>query len=132
MIRGFFRELMDADGGTVLWHCVGGKDRTGMLSLLLLSVLGVDRETIISDYLLSNDYYADSIREIYDRTYQLTGSRSLAEDLSLTRSVQRDWIEQAYATLESRYGSVDRYLHEVIGISDADFTALQDAYLITP
>ena len=54
MFRGFFKELLDADGGAVLWHCVSGKDRTGNATMLLLTVLGVDKETIIEDFLLTN------------------------------------------------------------------------------
>jgi len=51
------RLLLEADGKTVLWHCTEGKDRTGIVAVLILSLLGVDRETCIQDYLLTNDYF---------------------------------------------------------------------------
>lgn len=41
----------------LVFHCSAGKDRTGMIAALILSVLGVDDETIIKDYLLTNQLY---------------------------------------------------------------------------
>jgi protein-tyrosine phosphatase len=49
----FFKTLLDSNGEPVLFHCSAGKDRTGVAAALLLSALGVDRETIIKDYLAS-------------------------------------------------------------------------------
>ena len=56
-IKGFREALnliIDQSGkeGAVLWHCSEGKDRCGMVSVLVLKMLGVDEETIRSDYLL--------------------------------------------------------------------------------
>lgn len=45
--------LAEAPPGTVLFHCVIGRDRTGMIAMLLLSHLGVDLETIVEDYMHS-------------------------------------------------------------------------------
>lgn len=45
--------LADSPPGTVLFHCVIGRDRTGMIAMLLLSHLGVDQETIVDDYMHS-------------------------------------------------------------------------------
>ena len=55
----FFEILLDQNNGTILYHCSAGKDRTGVATALLLSALGVDRETVINDYLLSAQYVAD-------------------------------------------------------------------------
>lgn len=45
------RAISDAEPGTVLIHCVGGRDRTGLLAALLLAVAGVEPEAIVGDYL---------------------------------------------------------------------------------
>ena len=129
MFRGFFDELLDANGGTVLLHCAGGKDRTGNATMLLLTALGVDKETIIEDYLLTNDYLKEDREEYYDLAMKLTGSKAIANDIALLKGVHRGWIEYSYETIESRYGSVDNYLHKVIGLSKRDIQKLQKAYL---
>lgn len=129
MFKGFFKELLDANGGAVLWHCVSGKDRTGNAAILLLTVLGVDRKTIIEDYMLTNDYAADEIESSYDRILSLTGSRALANDLSLFSGVGRDWIKESFRTIEANYGSVDNFLKKEIGLTAKDYKKLQNAYL---
>lgn len=129
MFKGLFQELLDADGGAVLYHCVAGKDRTGNATLLLLSALGVDKETIIQDYLLTNTFLKDEIEDAYNLVYQLTHSKMIAEDITSLRSCHRDWIEESFNTLDTKYGSVDNYLRKELGLSKADIKALQNAYL---
>jgi hypothetical protein len=51
--RDAFELLADVDNYPVLYHCAAGTDRTGVMSALLLAMLGVDRATIISDFRLS-------------------------------------------------------------------------------
>jgi protein tyrosine/serine phosphatase len=45
--------IADAPHGGVLFHCSGGRDRTGLITLVLLSLAGVDHEAIVADYLAS-------------------------------------------------------------------------------
>jgi hypothetical protein len=60
--KAFFQRLLasdpdgDNDPDPLLYHCSAGKDRTGVATMLLLSALGVDKETIINDYFLSAGY----------------------------------------------------------------------------
>lgn len=129
MIRGFFDELLDAKGDTVLFHCVHGKDRTGNAAMLLLMALGVDKETAIADFMLTNDYFADERQKDYDRADKLTKNKTIAKDMSYLNGVSRDWIENSYDTIETHYGSVDNFLKNTIGLSKKDIQKLQKAYL---
>ena len=45
----------DFDSGAVLWHCTEGKDRCGMITAMVLELLGVDRQDIMTDYLKTNE-----------------------------------------------------------------------------
>lgn len=132
MIRGFFRALLDSDGGAVLWHCQSGKDRTGNAAMLLLSVLGVDRETIIEDFLLTNEYYAERQQQIYDIAYSITRNAKTAEDIALISGVHRDYLETSFRTIEENYGTVEAFLKEKIGLTEADFRTLRSKYLTEP
>lgn len=129
MFRGFFRELLKANGKTVLWHCSSGKDRTGNAAALLLYVLGVDRKTIEEDYMLTNAYLKDDIRDLYDTAYRLTGSKATAKEISKAQGVERKWIRQSFRTMEEHYGSVDNFLKTEVGLSKKDIQALRAAYL---
>ena len=62
----------DYSRGAVLWHCSEGKDRCGMTAALVLEALGVDRDTIMEDYLktnLVNRPKAEAIREKLQATH---------------------------------------------------------------
>lgn len=60
--RAFFQKLLgQKEGEALLWHCTGGKDRAGTAAVLLLSALGVDRETVLQDFMLTNDFNAQKI-----------------------------------------------------------------------
>jgi hypothetical protein len=52
-IAGILRSMAEAPPGGILFHCFAGKDRTGVIAALLLTVAGVDRHSIIEDYVLS-------------------------------------------------------------------------------
>lgn len=53
-----FTAVAEASGAATLFHCTAGKDRTGILSMLILGVLGVDHELIIEDYAMSGEAVA--------------------------------------------------------------------------
>lgn len=129
MFRGFFRDLLDADGGAVLCHCSRGKDRTGNAMALLLAVLGVDRRTIIEDYCLTNDYYSDEIDDLYERALSITGNKVIAADVSSAVGTRAGWIRETFKTIETHYGSVENYLKQEIGVSSKDIRTLQKNYL---
>lgn len=129
MVQGFFDELLEANGDTVLFHCSSGKDRTGNMAMLLLEVLGVDRKTIIEDFALTNEYTAEKRQSLYDRVYELTGIDAVAKELSYMEGVRRSWIKRSYETIERNYGSVENYLKTAVGLSGKDIRKLQKVYL---
>ena len=71
--------------GAVLWHCTEGKDRCGMTTALVLEALGVDRETILQDYLTTNQVNLQKAQAIYERLLPLRGE-------AFARSVYRAYI----------------------------------------
>jgi protein-tyrosine phosphatase len=86
--------LADADGG-VLFHCVGGKDRTGLLAALLLRLAGVPDAEIEADY-------------VHTETRARVANVKVPVDIS----VPADVINPVLDETEARYGSVAAYLHE--------------------
>ena len=51
--------LAEPDARPAIYHCAGGKDRTGVISALLLGIAGVPDEVIAEDYALSARYLMD-------------------------------------------------------------------------
>jgi protein-tyrosine phosphatase len=103
--REFFRLLEDPQNIPLLFHCSAGKDRTGLAAALILSALGVNRETIYADYMLS----AECLEGKY--TDWIAASPHLAPMVS----VRRAYLETAFHKIDASYGGPDRYLREEIG-----------------
>ena len=59
-IRNVFHAMAIHDHGAVLYHCTSGKDRTGMVTAILLDLAGVDRDAIVHDYAISARYLGRS------------------------------------------------------------------------
>ena len=61
------RALANAPQGGILFHCHAGKDRTGLIAMFVLAIAGVDDETIIADYAVSDQFLGPLYKEILGR-----------------------------------------------------------------
>ena len=130
--REFFRILLenDPDKGAVLWHCADGKDRTGCAAMLLLSALGASRETIIADYMLSNEYNSERIKAVKQKTAALQMPPDKLDALMfLSGAVIERYMTNAIDELTEKYGSAVGYLRDELGIGDAEIGELKSKYL---
>jgi protein-tyrosine phosphatase len=101
-----------------LFHCTAGKDRTGWAAALLLEVAGVDRDTILADYLLTNEC-SSATREKYLALVAEHLGPELVAVYEPTMVVEASYLQAAYDTAEADYGSIDGYLRSGLGLSDA-------------
>ena len=118
-------QLLKRAEGSVLIHSSLGKDRTGVASFLILAALGVNIDTIRTDYASSEaalqEKLAQSLEEVPDSGMQ--------EKLTAAYSAQTAWLDGAADVLGRDYGSVEGYLRTAIGLTDDDFAALRGRYL---
>ncbi len=104
------KAIADAPDGAVLYHCFLGKDRTGILTMLLLTVAGVSEDDIVADYQLTYTYL-----ESYMHTHAETLWDTEPEmHYSLPRTMR-----SLLAYIKKKYGSVEDYIRQ-IGINDED------------
>jgi protein-tyrosine phosphatase len=96
-------------GETTLWHCTAGKDRAGMTTALVLSSLGVDRATIINDFMLSNTYLATSNQQTVAYINSQYGP-GVGEQLMPLLGVEEEYITTFFTNIETNYGSVENFL----------------------
>jgi protein-tyrosine phosphatase len=111
----------------LLFHCTAGKDRTGWLSAIILSALGVDRPTVMADYLRTNDLNADG------NAYVLSLLANRVDDPSLLvplLEARREYLEAAFAQAEESYGGMDGYLRDGLALSDESRQTLRSALLV--
>ena len=128
--RAFFDVLLNnEEGKAVLWHCTAGKDRAGLGAVLLLSALGVDRETILDDFALTNDFNAASIEALASFA---EANGYTAEQVQVVRDltgVNRSYMEHTLDHIDETYGSMHDYLVNQIGLSEDEIARLQEMYL---
>lgn len=125
--RGMFERLV-AEGGTMLLHCSAGKDRTGIGAALLLTALGVDRETVFHDYTVSERILGDSLMEDRDGDSPIASLPEPAIDALM--GTRRGYLEAAFAEMREESGSVNAYIREELGMSEQDIQRLRDRYLL--
>lgn len=118
--RALFEHLL-ADDGATLYHCTAGKDRTGLATALILSSLGVPRETILADYMISDRYAEAAANSI--------GVRGLAPDVArVFGGVDARYLETTFAYIDAHYGSVDAYLDRELGVDAQEVQRLRALY----
>lgn len=128
--RDFFRILLENGGQkAVLWHCSGGKDRTGAAAVLLLLALGVNKETALRDFELTNEFLREKIAYMESRAAELTDDPEEIAWVKDMTGVNRKYMEKLLDTLEEKYGSQERYLTEGLGLDRVELEQLREMYL---
>ena len=133
--RVLFAQLLD-QRAPLIFNCTAGKDRTGIAAALLLTALGVPRETVIDDYLLSNRYFvaqatgASAATAAAGENPQQAFLRRLPPDVyQALMSVDRSYIEAAFAAIEERPGGLEAYYRHELGLDAAAIQRLKSLYL---
>jgi protein-tyrosine phosphatase len=99
-LRDLFHTMAHHDHGAILYHCTSGKDRTGVVTALLLDLAGVERDTIVRDYAISAHY--------------LGRGASNSPPAAITAFLDE---------LHTKYGGARNFLAR-IGLGDADIRSL--------
>jgi len=103
------------------FHCAAGKDRTGVAAALLLTALGVPRDRVIEDYLVSN--------EMLDPERLGRPSHMPPALFNLIARVDRTWIEASFAQIETSHGSVESFIERELRVAPHQVAQLRAQYL---
>ncbi|MCR4562243.1 MAG: tyrosine-protein phosphatase [Bacilli bacterium] len=127
-LRKTFDILLKAEGA-VLFHCSAGKDRTGLTSAAILSVLGASKELIEDDFLLTNyfaqDYYELMLERAEKYDYELAHSDGFRRVCCVDLKV----LDRALDHLDDKYGSFLNYLKNKINLTDEEIAKIKGKYL---
>lgn len=121
-IKEVFDILADEHSYPVVVHCTQGKDRTGLIILLVLLLCGIDAETISQEYVTSEKELEPEMKE------RLEEIASIGLD-STFAGCPPDFVEKIIAHIEERYGGINSYLARV-GVDEVQQNQIQ-AYLET-
>ncbi|KAL6040642.1 Tyrosine-protein phosphatase [Balamuthia mandrillaris] len=106
----------------VMFHCVSGKDRTGLVAALLLSICEVEREVIVEDYYLSEVFLSFVMEEIV----QDNREKGLCEKFDGT---PKEFMHELLDWIDDEWGSVRTFLHSACGFTYSEQDVLRNVLL---
>lgn len=126
----FFQILLNSDGEhSILWHCAAGKDRAGSAAALTLLALGVDIETVLTDFDLSNIAYNEWIQKRLTQVSRITRDPEILTVVRSLSGVNADYMRNAIDATILDYGSIENYLEVCMNVTKEDIVKLKDMYL---
>ncbi|PJF21151.1 MAG: hypothetical protein CUN56_12545 [Phototrophicales bacterium] len=120
------KQMTEPQNLPLAFHCTAGKDRTGLLAAMLLTLLGIPKKTIIQDYDLSNGYVQPFLDWMRGR---VEANGIDFESIKVVFSAPVALLLHAYDYLEQQYGGMLSYLRDYVGIDEATQQKLQATLL---
>jgi len=108
------------------FHCTTGKDRTGWAAAALLTLLGVPKDQVVEDYLRSNDYILPAYQKVIDVFVAGGGDPAIPRSIL---GVKKEYLDASFDEMQTKYGTIERYFSDGLGIDAAQQQALRDLYL---
>ena len=137
--RPVFEVVADPGRLPLLFNCTAGKDRTGVVAAVLLRILGVDDDTVMADYLLSNE-----VRRTWIEATEINHRQRIAhrfgiaphevpkERMASSRALlwcREEYLRVVLDTAETRWGSWDAFVADGLGIENTRLAAFRTAVL---
>lgn len=117
-----------SEGGAVLQHCAAGKDRTGVGTAVLYMALGVPREIILEDYLVSNRLLLGYMRR---QLAQVLPHYTQPELRCFTDTLlaKEEYLKAFFAAVDARYPTTQAFLEKHLGLAPGRVQRLRNKYL---
>ncbi|WP_326983531.1 tyrosine-protein phosphatase [Chryseobacterium sp. MYb264] len=125
----FVKLLTMQPNEALLYHCTGGRDRTGMASALFLKILGVPQDVIENDYVASNYYLAKNptMKNMYSGLSKMAGMSEA--EIKQQMELRPELIRNFFAAINKKYGSVENFFQVEIGMGPNEIAILKQKYL---
>jgi len=133
--KAMFEHLSDPENHPALVHCAAGRDRAGWAAALILLALDVPVETVFEDYMATNLFYGPLAEHWAEIPYarikaeQIQASGADPSKVFEKLRVRKSFLQPAFDAVIEKYGSVEVYLREGLGLSD-DMRAHLKALLV--
>lgn len=121
-----FEILLNNDGSGIYFHCTAGKDRTGIVAAVILTLLGIDKETIYKDYMLTNN---DPAIPLSYRIFSLTFAREFRKTFLEYFKAKEEYLDEAFNEIDRVYGSIEKFYTECCSLDETKTKALREKYL---
>ncbi|KZF24667.1 tyrosine/serine protein phosphatase-like protein [Xylona heveae TC161] len=114
-----FDVLADRSNYPLIVHCTQGKDRTGLIIALTLFLLGVPIDAVSHDYVLSESELLPEREERLVEIHEI----GLTDDFA---DCPPDWAEKIHTYIDDKYGSVETYLKDHVGVTEEKLQSIRE------
>lgn len=123
-------EIILEENASILFHCTAGKDRTGIIAMLVLTMLDASKDEIMKDYLESN-YFAKSRSEIeYKENIAKTNDKEFSERIRKVCIADEKYLNSAINVIEENYESLKGFIINKLEISEKTMDNFKEKYLV--
>lgn len=128
----FINMLLEGRDKAILWHCTAGKDRTGFATVLVLEMLGADRDTITENYLKTNEFIEPNVQYMINMFFGAQPMRDPRVETALRNmfGARKEYLDAAYAKAAELYGDFDSYLRNGLKLSQSDIDRMRELYIV--
>jgi protein-tyrosine phosphatase len=118
-----FADLAREERLPALFHCTGGKDRTGWAAACALMLLGVPDEVVMREYMLTNDQLLPAKRHVFEQFEAMGGDPEL---LMTVFGVREEFLDAARDEMRKRFGTIEGYFTEGLGLGAKTLKTLRE------
>lgn len=126
----FLHKVLEAENGSILWHCTQGKDRTAFLTVGLLMALGISEDAIVDDYDMTNHFVKDDIKTTLDEAKKFTDDMEVLIGVKDLVGVNADSMIEILETIKSTYQTFENYLITQVKMTEEELETLKERYLV--
>lgn len=126
----FLNAVADAPDGAVLWHCSAGKDRAGVGTALLLSVLGVPRDVILSDFVKTNEFLLPGTMKMVEGILAVNPDPEVAACARVLCEVRDSYLKGVFEIIDQNYDTMESYVETMLGLTKKQQNRIREKYLI--
>lgn len=118
VIYNIFKIILDSEDNGVIYFCNAGKDRTGVITALIMMLVGIGKEDIIKDYVLSSEYLNDLLNAFIKNNESL-------RDIVIPR---KEFMEKFILLFNDKYESIEKYLN-LVGFDYSEIEMIKEKLL---
>ncbi len=124
-----FKYINSINGDGFLFHCTAGKDRTGITGVILMHILGFNKQQITNEYLTIDEKLVDLIIKRFLGVIEVVDDKQYEQIRSIA-SVRQEYLDRFYEAVESNYGSLDNFIKQKLQITDEMKNKMRANYLV--
>lgn len=128
-IKAVINKIVKEDGFPTIVHCATGKDRAGVVTMLLLTILDFDYNVILEDYMKQKKMYIPTAFKYGILAFLGSGDVKLAKKAYDYFAIRKEFLDASIDTINRKFGSLELFIKNYIGLTEKDIIKFKEKVL---